>query len=121
MTPRVAPGGQSEPLCKNDSLVTAAAKLSGRTSKLNLTHPTPSMLQELSLYQRLSHPNVVQYIGHHYDDDKSLYIFLEYVAGGFIAGVLSSFGPLSEGVVRSYTRQIVQGLAYVHSQGSVSG
>ena len=73
--------------------------------------------QELALYQRLSHPNVVQYLGHHYGDDKCLYIFLEYVAGGSVSSVLASFGPLNEHLVRTYTRQIVEGLVYVHAQG----
>ena len=76
-------------------------------------------MQELSLYQRLSHPNIVQYLGHHYDgeDERCLFIFLEFVAGGSLANLISSFGALSEDVVRTYTRQIVEGLIYVHSQG----
>ena len=78
---------------------------------------SPVYPQELSLYQRLSHPNVVQYLGHHYDDDKCLYIFLEFVTGGSIANLISGFGPLSEDVVRTYTKQIIEGLIYVHAQG----
>ena len=76
-------------------------------------------MQELSLYQRLSHPNIVQYLGHHYDgeDERCLFIFLEFVAGGSLANLISGFGALSEDVVRLYTRQILVGLVYLHNQG----
>ena len=50
----------------------------------------PPLLQELSLYQRLSHPNIVTYLGSDYSElESSLYIFLEYVAGGSLASILS--------------------------------
>ena len=79
---------------------------------------TQVIQQELSLYQRLDHPNVVQYLGHDYDQDKEgLYIFLEFVAGGSLANLVRDFGALGDGVVRTYTKQIVEGLVYVHSQG----
>lgn len=44
-----------------------------------------------------------------------LHIFLEYVPGGSIAAVLQKFGSLSEAAVRAYTKQILQGLAYLHA------
>ena len=45
---------------------------------------------------------------------QALHIFLEFVPGGSIAGLLSKFGPFAERVVAVYTRQILEGLAYLH-------
>jgi mitogen-activated protein kinase kinase kinase ANP1 len=37
-----------------------------------------------------------------------------YVPGGSIRSLLQRFGPLSEPIVRTYTRQILMGLEYLH-------
>lgn len=42
---------------------------------------------------------------------------LEYVEGGSLAGNIKKFGPLSERLVALQVRQVLQGLAYLHSQG----
>ena len=48
----------------------------------------------------MSHPNIVQYLGSDYDEEKgSWYIFLEYVGGGSLASVLQGFGKVCEGGV----------------------
>ncbi len=75
-------------------------------------------MQGLALYHHLSHPNVVQYLGSHYDDREGcLYIFLEFVGGDSLANAVARFGRLSEAVVRSYVKQVLLGLVYLHSQG----
>lgn len=42
-------------------------------------------------------------------------IWMEYVPGGSVANIIQTFGSMSEDVVRSFTRQILQGLTYLHS------
>nr|GEW64470.1 mitogen-activated protein kinase kinase kinase YODA-like [Tanacetum cinerariifolium] len=74
--------------------------------------------QEVSLLSRLSHPNIVQYYGSEMVDDK-LYIYLEYVSGGSIYKLLQDYGQLGESAIRSYTRQILSGLAYLHAKNTV--
>ncbi|KAJ9519525.1 hypothetical protein QJQ45_000615 [Haematococcus lacustris] len=71
--------------------------------------------QEVTLLSRLQHPNIVRYVGTR-REAASLLIFLEYVPGGSIASLLSRFGPLSEPVIRLFTRQLLSGLAYLHAQ-----
>lgn len=44
------------------------------------------------------------------------YVFLEYVPGGSIASLLKEFGTLDEPLVAVYTRQILQGLVYLHEK-----
>jgi mitogen-activated protein kinase kinase kinase ANP1 len=44
---------------------------------------------------------------------------MEYIPGGYLSSLVKKFGPLNESVVRSYTEQILQGLAYLHSHNIV--
>ncbi|XP_031503374.1 mitogen-activated protein kinase kinase kinase YODA-like [Nymphaea colorata] len=74
--------------------------------------------QEIALLSRLRHPNIVQYYGSETVDDK-LYIYLEYVSGGSIHKLLQEYGEFSEPVIRSYTQQILSGLAYLHGKATV--
>jgi len=71
--------------------------------------------QEVNVLSRLVHPNIVRYIGIT-REETALYIFLEYVPGGSIASLVNRFGKFEENVIRVYTRQILIGLAYLHSQ-----
>ncbi|GMH29576.1 hypothetical protein Nepgr_031419 [Nepenthes gracilis] len=74
--------------------------------------------QEIALLSRLRHPNIVQYYGSETVNDK-LYIYLEYVSGGSIYKILQEYGKLGEAAIRSYTQQILSGLAYLHAQKTV--
>lgn len=71
--------------------------------------------QEVVLLSRLRHPNIVQYYGSETVDDK-LHIYLEYVSGGSIYKILQDYGQLGEIAIRSYTQQILSGLAYLHAK-----
>ncbi|KAF5478247.1 hypothetical protein F2P56_004823 [Juglans regia] len=74
--------------------------------------------QEIALLSRLRHPNIVQYLGSENVDDR-LYIYLEYVSGGSIYKLLQEYGQFGEIAIRSYTQQILSGLAYLHSKNTV--
>ncbi|CAK7337323.1 unnamed protein product [Dovyalis caffra] len=76
------------------------------------------LMQEISLLSRLRHPNIVQYYGSETVGDR-LYIYLEYVSGGSIYKLLQEYGELGELVIRSYTQQILSGLAFLHSKSTV--
>ncbi|MBA0738123.1 hypothetical protein Gogos_011531 [Gossypium gossypioides] len=74
--------------------------------------------QEISLLSELSHPNIVQYYGSELGSDK-LSVYLEYASGGSVHKLLGEYGPFKEPVIRSYTRQILSGLAYLHARNTV--
>ncbi|OVA14004.1 Protein kinase domain [Macleaya cordata] len=74
--------------------------------------------QEIALLSRLRHQNIVQYYGTETVDDK-LYIYLEYVSGGSIYKLLQDYGQFGELAIRSYTQQILSGLAYLHAKNTV--
>ncbi|KAK7315084.1 hypothetical protein VNO77_33616 [Canavalia gladiata] len=76
------------------------------------------LTQEITLLSRLRHPNIVQYYGSETVDDK-LYIYLEYVAGGSIYKLLQEYGQFGELAIRSFTQQILSGLAYLHAKNTV--
>ncbi|KAF8924396.1 ATP binding [Dissophora ornata] len=69
--------------------------------------------REIDLLKELHHERIVQYIGS--DIEKGhINIFLEYVPGGSIATLLANYGPFSEILVRSFVKQILEGLDYLH-------
>ena len=74
-----------------------------------------ALKHEISLLQGLHHVNIVQYLGTS-TDDQYLNIFLEYVPGGSIATMLRQYNTFQEPLIRNFVRQILQGLAYLHSR-----
>ena len=66
------------------------------------------------LLRKLRHKHIVAYLGCEMTDSATFTVFMEYVPGGDVATVLSVYGALADGVVALYTRQILQGLAYLH-------
>lgn len=69
--------------------------------------------EEVDLLKTLKHVNIVTYLGTCLEDDI-LSIFMEFVPGGSISSILNRFGPLPEVVLCKYTKQILQGVAYLH-------
>ncbi|KAK0630579.1 kinase-like domain-containing protein [Bombardia bombarda] len=70
---------------------------------------------EITLLRDLRHPNIVQYLGCG-SSAEYLNIFLEYVPGGSVQTMLNSYGALPEPLVRSFVRQILNGLSYLHNR-----
>ncbi len=73
---------------------------------------------EIELMRNLDHPHIVRYLGSRRDLARgAFYILLEYVSCGSIQALLKTMGgPLDERVIRKYSRQILLGLAYLHSR-----
>lgn len=69
--------------------------------------------EEVDLLKALKHVNIVAYLGTCLEEN-TLSIFMEFVPGGSIASIINRFGPLPETVFCKYTRQILQGVAYLH-------
>uniref|UniRef100_A0A8P4K442 Mitogen-activated protein kinase kinase kinase 2 n=1 Tax=Dicentrarchus labrax TaxID=13489 RepID=A0A8P4K442_DICLA len=71
---------------------------------------------EIQLLKNLCHERIVQYYGCLRDTmERTLSIFMEYMPGGSIKDQLKSYGALTENVTRRYTRQILEGVSYLHS------
>ncbi|KAI9727768.1 MAG: ATP binding [Cirrosporium novae-zelandiae] len=74
-----------------------------------------ALKREIDLLRDLQHPNIVQYLGTSCDDEH-LNIFLEYVPGGSIAGMLLQYNTFQEPLIRNFVRQILDGLSYLHGR-----
>ncbi|KAK2905071.1 hypothetical protein Q8A67_006870 [Cirrhinus molitorella] len=70
--------------------------------------------REVDLLKTLHHTNIVGFLGTALCENI-VSIFMEYVPGGSILNILSRFGPLPEKVFVLYTRQILEGVAYLHA------
>ncbi|KAF9917504.1 hypothetical protein FBU30_000714 [Linnemannia zychae] len=74
-----------------------------------------ALFSEMEVLKDLDHENIVQYLGFA-QNEETANIFLEYVSGGSIESCLKRSGPFPEAVIRSFTRQILLGLEYIHSK-----
>ena len=74
-----------------------------------------AMQQELKVLSTLEHPNIIRYLGAEYSKNL-LRIFLELAPEGSIKDALNEFGPFGETIIQKYLRDILQGLAFLHSK-----
>ncbi|KAI0828348.1 kinase [Trametes gibbosa] len=81
-----------------------------------LTNLYSQIRDELQVMEMLHHPNVVEYYGIEVHRDK-VYIFEEYCQGGSLAALLEHGRIEDENILQVYTLQMLEGLAYLHSQG----
>eukprot|EP01060_Flectonema_neradi_P006778 TRINITY_DN14638_c0_g1_i1.p1 TRINITY_DN14638_c0_g1~~TRINITY_DN14638_c0_g1_i1.p1 ORF type:complete len:1190 (+),score=140.78 TRINITY_DN14638_c0_g1_i1:76-3645(+) len=78
-----------------------------------------SLIKEVSRMTRLSHVNVIKYLGVTYDErDGKASIFMEYVEGGTLHE-LAKASTLPETVAWKLIKQVVQGLSYIHGEGVI--
>eukprot|EP00039_Didymoeca_costata_P027438 m.18391 g.18391 ORF g.18391 m.18391 type:complete len:544 (-) comp6300_c0_seq2:155-1786(-) len=77
-----------------------------------------SLEQEITLLKNLRHERIVTYYG---TERTSTYlaIFMEYIPGRSIHTRLREYGAFREEVVRKYTRQVLEGIHYLHSHGII--
>lgn len=71
---------------------------------------------EIETMKDLDHVNIVQYLGYE-RTPTNISIFLEYVPGGSIGSCLRRYGKFADAVIRSLTRQTLEGLQYLHHRG----
>jgi len=69
---------------------------------------------EIALMENLRHPNIVCFLGTQRSGNK-LNILMEFVPGKSLDFLLEKFGALYEKVIRSYTKQLLEALAYCHA------
>jgi serine/threonine protein kinase len=101
----------------NDDGIIVAVK---RMNILNKSQEIEDLLSEIELMRGMCHKNIVEYLGAIVDTEHCfLFIFQEWVSRGSVAALLRDTGPFTPPVVRSYTRQILHGLEYLHSMGII--
>lgn len=73
------------------------------------------LVREVDVMRRLHHRHIVTYLGARTSEEGHyLDVFMEFVPGGTLAGMIREFGALEETLCAAYTRQILLGLEYLH-------
>ena len=72
--------------------------------------------RELSILERLNHPNIVA-LKAFYEDMDNYYIVMELVPGGDLMDFVAANGAIGEDATQVITKQILEGIAYVHNLG----
>ncbi|KAI3810059.1 hypothetical protein L1987_19666 [Smallanthus sonchifolius] len=105
--------------------VSLATTVSGDLFAVKSTELSNSsfLQKEQRFLSKLSSPHIIKYIGFdvEYVDHVPMYnLLMEYAPGGSISDVMKKQGgSLDEYLIRSYTRQILLGLDYLHSSNLV--
>ncbi|CAD2218246.1 hypothetical protein AGDE_11507 [Angomonas deanei] len=71
--------------------------------------------REIIVMRKLHHPSIINYLGAS-RDENCLQIFMEYIGGGSIGDALKADGPFPEDRARGYTKQLLNGLLYLHER-----
>ncbi|CAD8060756.1 unnamed protein product [Paramecium sonneborni] len=74
--------------------------------------------KEIEMLSKLQHPNIVRYIGCE-QKNQFINIFLEYVSGGSVQTLLERFGCFKERLIKTYLKQILLGLSYLHGKNVI--
>ncbi|KAJ8682873.1 hypothetical protein QAD02_018665 [Eretmocerus hayati] len=74
--------------------------------------------REIKIHKELNHINVVK-MHHYFEDSLNVYMLLEACPKKSLVHVLKYRGKVTEPEARYYMRQMVSGVAYIHSQGVV--
>lgn len=93
-----------------------AVKVINRRKALSSGEAMAGVNRELSILRQLDHPNIV-HLKSFYEDAENYYLVMEYVPGGDLMDFVAANGAISEDATQVITRQILEGINYVHRLG----
>ena len=72
--------------------------------------------REIKILRQLNHTNIIKYFQIDYNEElNSVDILMEYIPSGSMNDLLSKYKGLSESAVSNYTRQLLEGIQYLHT------
>jgi p21-activated kinase 1 len=92
--------------------------LSVAIKKVDLTETRKNLIvKEILVMRAVRHANIVDYIDSFlYNND--VWIVMEYMGGGSLSAVIKAY-LMTEGQIAAVSREIVQGLQYLHENGII--
>lgn len=72
--------------------------------------------RELKILRKLDHTNIVK-LKTYYEDIENYYLVMELVPGGDLMDFVAANGAIGEEATQIITKQILEGIAYVHKMG----
>ena len=86
-------------------------------SDLKNNYDIKALMNEINLLKSLSHDRIVKYVGCCFKNEDYIFsVCMEYMSGDSLSKLISQRGPLDYDRVRKYTRQILEGVDYLHRQ-----
>lgn len=84
--------------------------------------PEAEANREIEVHKKLVHQNIIRYLSSSIDKKSNppkLNIYLEFVTGGSLTSIMKTLpdGKLPLSVAKVYTRHMLEGLVYLHSNG----
>ncbi|EGR29754.1 hypothetical protein IMG5_149050 [Ichthyophthirius multifiliis] len=70
---------------------------------------------EVKVMYTLDHPNIIK-LYNHFEEEKSIFLVLEYAGGGQLWKILREVGRFDENTVKKYMADILLAVEYLHSQ-----
>lgn len=109
------------------TIYTATEKATGQVVAIKRLHPTVSrdpligarFRREMTILEKLKHPNIIHYYGGGEDADGNLFYVMELVEGGSVRELITASGALPWQVVVSCGRQICSALQCAHNHGII--
>lgn len=109
------------------TIYTATDKKTGKLVALKRLHPTVSrdpligarFRREMTILERLRHPNIIAYYGGGEDPDGNLFYVMELVEGGSVRELMTASGSLPWQIVVNCGRQICSALQCAHNHGVI--
>ena len=78
------------------------------------------IIKNLEILYKLEHKNIIKAIslsdGDVYDENGDFNIVFENIVQENVEVIISKFGSLDEGIIQKYTKQLLEGLQYLHKQ-----
>ncbi|KIO28741.1 hypothetical protein M407DRAFT_22162 [Tulasnella calospora MUT 4182] len=87
-------------------------------SKKKAVSALESLRKEYELLSSLKHPGIIECYGAEQTAD-AFNVFLEYVPGGPVESLVVKYGAFEEGLAKAFAHNIVEGVAYLHSQSII--
>lgn len=114
---RGAYGKVYECLNLNNGQIHAVKHIELQGEPAQIAKEVENLRTEISMLMTLSHKNIIKYLQTEVSPDmSSVYIVLEYISGGSIRDLLNRFIVFDEHLVKIYTKQLLKGLAFLHSK-----